>query len=168
MIDFKTVAIKALEEYMKGTVGVVRATVMDCITVIKQTIAYQSAEGEIWLEQDEDGNFHGRPIYCQICLETEEDFQYIKKATEAYARNRWIPVEERLPEMRKITKCLDDEILEYEISNDYLCRTASGEYWVCALYRDEYTEKLWSREDGLVVAVTHWMPLPEPPMEGSK
>lgn len=55
----------------------------------------------------------------------------------------WIPVSERLPEN-------ENEVLVYD--DDMGCQVA--------FYCDD--EWLWS-ERGLLVNVTHWQPLPEPP-----
>lgn len=35
-MTFKERAVAALEEYLKGTKGVVKATIMDCLTIVKQ------------------------------------------------------------------------------------------------------------------------------------
>lgn len=61
----------------------------------------------------------------------------------------WISVEERLP----------------EVDTNVLVITASGSFKVarCNIYKNE-TLVLWATNDGLGErAITHWMPLPEPP-----
>lgn len=36
-MTFKERAVAALEEHLKGTRGVVKATIMDCLTIVRQT-----------------------------------------------------------------------------------------------------------------------------------
>lgn len=35
-MTFKERAVAALEEHLKGTSGIVKATIMDCLTIVKQ------------------------------------------------------------------------------------------------------------------------------------
>lgn len=69
---------------------------------------------------------------------------------------RWIPVEERLPESE----------------GTYLVYTERGSVYASHFYakkvfRDDYVrEPQWSQRGK--VKVTHWMPLPEPPVEDEK
>ena len=68
---------------------------------------------------------------------------------------RWIPVTERLPESE----------------GTYLVYTKRGSVYASHFYekkvfRDDYVrEQQWSQRGK--VKVTHWMPLPEPPREGT-
>lgn len=64
-------------------------------------------------------------------------------------RSEWISVEERLP----------------EVDTNVLVVTANGSFKVarCNIYHNG-TLVLWATNDGLGErAITHWMPLPEPP-----
>lgn len=63
------------------------------------------------------------------------------------AQQRWIPVSERLPERRRRVLCRLSypDIEEIIVENQY------------------YGNGMWMEESE---AVTHWMPLPEPPEEG--
>lgn len=65
------------------------------------------------------------------------------------AQQRWIPVSERLPERRRRVLCWLSypDIEEIIVENQY------------------YGNGMWMVESE---AVTHWMPLPEPPEEGSE
>lgn len=66
-----------------------------------------------------------------------------------FRRKEWISVEERLP----------------EVDTNVLVITANGSFKVarCNLYKNG-TLVLWATNDGLGErAITHWMPLPEPP-----
>ena len=65
------------------------------------------------------------------------------------AQQRWIPVSERLPERRRRVLCRLSypDIEEIIVENQY------------------YGNGMWMEESE---AVTHWMPLPEPPEEGSE
>lgn len=62
------------------------------------------------------------------------------------AQQRWIPVSERLPERRRCVLCRLSypDIEEIIVENQY------------------YGNGMWMEESE---AVTHWMPLPEPPKE---
>lgn len=67
----------------------------------------------------------------------------------ADGKGEWISVEERLP----------------EVDTNVLVITASGSFKVarCNIYKNG-TLVLWATNDGLGErAITHWMPLPEPP-----
>lgn len=70
-------------------------------------------------------------------------------------KRRWIPVTERLPESE----------------GTYLVYTKRGSVYASHFYekkvfRDDYVrEQQWSQRGK--VKVTHWMPLPEPPREGT-
>lgn len=78
--------------------------------------------------------------------------QYEKGYQDAKQEQRWIPVERRLPEADK---------------NVLVC-TIHGSFKVarCNFYKNG-TEASWATNDGLGErAITHWMPLPEPPKEG--
>ena len=77
----------------------------------------------------------------------------IKKAIAALERDRWISVEERLPEQGKrylvirlddVTKTQFIDILWYD----------AHDLWWNRLYKGQYN-------------VTHYRPLPEPPKEGT-
>lgn len=75
-----------------------------------------------------------------------------KQATSENASDenkRWIPVTERLPDTQM-------EVLTYSECN--------GVRSACLLAADDETQ-MWylCRTDKLSIAVTHWMPLPEPP-----
>lgn len=75
--------------------------------------------------------------------------QYEKGYRDAKQEQRWIPVSERLPEADK---------------NVLVC-TIHGSFKVagCNFYNNG-TEVSWATNDGLGErAITHWMPLPEPP-----
>lgn len=65
---------------------------------------------------------------------------------------RWIPVEERLPD-------IDEEVLVCTNEGLYKVAQYSGadKFWTL-----ELNQMVW----GMVAGVTHWMPLPEPPEEG--
>ena len=74
-----------------------------------------------------------------------------KLIEDAPAVREWIPVSERLPEADK---------------NVLVC-TIHGSFKVarCNFYKNG-TEVSWATNDGLGErAITHWMPLPEPPKE---
>ena len=73
---------------------------------------------------------------------------------------RWIPVTERLPEMKQQPEDIDGD--DWWQSECVLLATTKGEV------RDGYRCKLneeygWITKDYKDIEVTHWMPLPEPP-----
>lgn len=83
----------------------------------------------------------GTLAYHELYLETWVAFSV------APAQQRWIPVSERLPERRRRVLCRLSypDIEEIIVENQY------------------YGNGMWMEESE---AVTHWMPLPEPPEEG--
>lgn len=83
----------------------------------------------------------GMLAYHELYLETWVAFSV------APAQQRWIPVSERLPERRRCVLCRLSypDIEEIIVENQY------------------YGNGMWMEESE---AVTHWMPLPEPPEEG--
>ncbi len=74
----------------------------------------------------------------------------------------WVSVEERLPE-----KALPEALPQFPYSNWMLiCSNANGRKGI-EFARYHVDEKEWHDDFGEVVpGVTHWMPLPAPPMEG--
>ena len=80
---------------------------------------------------------------------------------------RWIPVEERLPEEEGVyIVCVDGEV-----KWDAYCMFEGVERWLCydgrlnALYIDPYSSK--PKREPPYPRVTHWMPLPKLPKEGT-
>lgn len=89
-------------------------------------------------------------------LAFREDWQLLRDAASEIARireeRRWIPVEERLPE-------LDSEVLvawSYEEDKEQVVSQA----W------RNHLGKFVSLEDIEFLGVTHWQPLPAPPKDG--
>lgn len=82
-----------------------------------------------------------------------QELKYAKQ--QCRGERRWIPVTERLPESE----------------GTYLVYTKRGSVYASHFYekkvfRDDYVrEQQWSQRGE--VKVTHWMPLPEPPKEGT-
>lgn len=83
----------------------------------------------------------GTLAYHELYLETWVAFSV------APAQQRWIPVSERLPERRRRVLCW----LSYPDTEEII---VENQY---------YGNGMWMVESE---AVTHWMPLPEPPEEG--
>jgi hypothetical protein len=67
-----------------------------------------------------------------------------KQIEELEAKNKWIPVTERLPEENTAVIAVDD----------------NGNVFECL-----YAYDGWDLWDDNTIIVTHWMPLPEPPKE---
>lgn len=69
---------------------------------------------------------------------------------------KWIPVTERLPEPNAVDK--------YGFAKGYLVKTDRHVMMHTARYDGEWWV-LWGKAEVIADTVTHWMPLPEPPME---
>ncbi len=67
-------------------------------------------------------------------------------------QTRWIPVSERLPEAGE---------------NNYLTLSPSGEVFIMC-FNEFWYSPFDENGDESVISVTHWMPLPEPPEEGTR
>ena len=80
----------------------------------------------------------------------------------ADAKPKWIPVTERLPDKSEYDWVLVNIRLEPEDYNGVPCvaELRNGNWY------DDSGCLLDTSEEGSGVIVTHWMPLPEPPMEG--
>ena len=116
--------------------------------------------------QNWDGIKPDREIDCAIeglkALQADND--RLKKEIQ---QMRWIPVEERLPEEEGVyIVCVDGEV-----KWDAYCMFEGVERWLCydgrlnALYIDPYSSKL--KREPPYPKVTHWMPLPKLPKEGT-
>lgn len=73
---------------------------------------------------------------------------------------KWISVKERLPVHRELVLVSSMDLITKKHSWFYLAR-----------YTDffdgiKFDEKRWFSEGGILGRVTHWMPLPTPPVEG--
>ena len=105
-------------------------------------------ENEILLRMNEDGVFEEyKEPFATIDCPTEEDYRHLEEAVRYKEAHRWIPVTERLPE--KMEPVLAWTV--YDGFSESACWTGHG--W----------ETTWTSD--IFYGVTHWMPLPEPPME---
>lgn len=77
----------------------------------------------------------------------------IDEMRQRIAADRWIPVGERLPELRK------NSYLP-EFSDRVLVLTRKRDVEICRFFR-----RLTGRTEWPIANVTHWRPLPEPPQE---
>ena len=103
----------------------------------------------ILLRQREDGTWEEKPEpYAVIECETEEDFNYIKQRLES---TRWIPVEERLPEVPEETE--DDYCPEFNVMIKGAVKATALKF---------APDGTWFDDFGQVYSVIAWMPLPEP------
>ena len=123
-----------------------------------ERLTYRDANGELWYSDNgtERDRLHRLAAYEDTGLAPVEVRQM-----------RWIPVEERLPE----------EQGQYIVFVDG--KVTTDFYWVCedikwwlsynggfnALYIDPYSSK--PKREPPYPRVTHWMPLPQPPKEGT-
>lgn len=85
----------------------------------------------------------------------------LPKTNVGFGQSLWIPVTERLPELKKLEDPDGDDWRESEF---VLVATAArevreGQFWKI---NNEYG---WNSRDDVALIVTHWMPLPEPPKE---
>ena len=95
-------------------------------------------------------------LYAANAIEELEKFYQIM--ADAYetevTKERWIPVTERLPDN------IDEEVL---VCNEEYGKSGLG-FVTVAIYDGSDWIECWKRKTCLA-AVTHWMPLPEPPEE---
>lgn len=109
----------------------------------------------------------GTPMYVQPWHDTK--FVAQGKSVNAWNRradgpeNRWIPLEERLPE----TEGTEGKVLVYTEDEDaFSAEYEPDEGWGFGCWRQHYDpETLACLENEWIpiIGVTHWMPLPEPP-----
>lgn len=107
------------------------------------------------------------PVVTQEIIDRLAAYEDTGLTPEEVQQMRWIPVEERLPEEEGVyIVCVDGEV-----KCDAYCMFEGVERWLCydgrlnALYIDPYSSKL--KREPLYPRVTHWMPLPQPPKEGT-
>lgn len=81
---------------------------------------------------------------------------YGKPSADVAPVPRWIPVTERLPEPNAVD--------EYGFAKGYLVKTDRHVMMHTARYNGEWWI-LWGKAEVITDTVTHWMPLPEPPVE---
>ena len=123
-----------------------------------ERLTYRDANGELWYSDNgtERDRLHRLAAYEDTGFTPEEVQQM-----------RWIPVEERLPEEEGVyIVCVDGEV-----KWDAYCMFEGVERWLCydgrlnALYIDPYSSK--PKREPPYPRVTHWMPLPKLPKEGT-
>jgi len=87
-------------------------------------------------------------IGCDICaadMEESDTGDYVLYEDALKLAPRWIPVEERLP----------------EVAGWYLAFEARQQWF--GHFDPEYGSESWHDSDGYLNQVTHWMPLPDAP-----
>lgn len=77
--------------------------------------------------------------------------------------NKWIDVNERLPELEKIS--LNTKRRPKSVRVLCACKQRSGKVLVKEGYYELWSNNPCWRIPGSIDSVTHWMPLPEPPKE---
>ena len=119
-----------------------------------ERLTYRDANGELWYSDNgtERDRLHRLAAYEDTGLTPEEVQQM-----------RWIPVEERLPEKHSeyiVCACDEGEPIDERIWGDTVV--------VCADYYDGgFTWYEGNTEYDISDIVTHWMPLPQPPKDGT-
>ena len=101
-------------------------------------------------ERHRGRNYTSGPHWSTLARFTllfDEYEKAIARAEVAEAMVQWIPVEERLPEERVSVICSHERTNAVEMAY-----YVDGHWW----------------QDGRIVIVTHWMPLPDPPKEDSE
>ena len=103
------------------------------------------------------------PIVTQEIIDRLAAYEDTGFTPEEVQQMRWIPVEERLPEKRSeyiVCACDEGEPIDERIWGDTVV--------VCADYYDGgFTWYEGNTEYDISDIVTHWMPLPQPPKEGT-
>lgn len=111
--------------------------------------------------REHDCDIHG----CRIVREaaelieklTDRCARYAEEIAVAQERTRWIPVSERLPEISNswgvsdVVLSIISDLSGYPPPNPGLCVYLEDGRWTC---------------HGMIVRVTHWMPLPDGPEVG--
>ena len=99
------------------------------------------------------------PLHCHSCYsDIEDELATLRAKLEQY---RWIPVTERLPASKGFylvtyANEIDKEAIEYYWT---------GYWWVCDdMDVDERLDRIGQINHD---AVTHWMPLPQPPQDAA-
>ena len=107
------------------------------------------------------------PIVTQEIIDRLAAYEDTGLTPEEIQQMRWIPVEERLPEEEgAYIVCVDGEV-----KWDAYRMFEGVERWLCydgrlnALYIDPYSSK--PKREPPYPRVTHWMPLPKLPKEGT-
>lgn len=77
-------------------------------------------------------------------------------------REQWISVKDRLPEPEEIVNKNSED--EFSLSSTVLTFGKNG-FAIAMVERDEHHEIFCSFDGDAIEKVTHWMPLPEPPVE---
>lgn len=115
-----------------------------------EDVVYQAADAIEELQKDLERSKDFESFWQQ---EAEEA---LRKYQVAISRKpQWIPVTERLPDN------IDEEVL---VCNEGYGKDGTG-FATVAVYNGSGWLECWERKTYLT-AVTHWMPLPEPPKEG--
>ena len=86
-----------------------------------------------------------------------------KQIEDLEAKSKWIPVTERLPEELPKDSCAWSERVRPSV--DVLVKIKGLKQLCTAWYSYSYKEWTDVHEEHSFTNVTHWMPLPEPPME---
>lgn len=124
----------------------------------------------------------GRYVQCYDCdirtdeYSTDYNNSAYAKATAAWNRrtNDWIPVSERLPETSETSEdVLDPDTLavvdtKYHMVSPLVCVVVIDENGEQFVGDDIFLDGNWCNFFAPAFEVTHWMPLPEPPMEAPK
>lgn len=79
---------------------------------------------------------------------------------------KWINASKRHPKLHHKILENDDEIIKFDMSDEVLALTKSGEM-IIAWYEESYKgkTKVWADGGESSYDVTHWMHLPKPPKE---
>ena len=117
--------------------------------VIEQTadrIANQSTHIAALQQEIEKLRAQNEQLREAAALVTKESAELLER--------RWIPVEERLPELDELVLVIASGKPKENITLDNAVELAT-------LYSDGWCLEMWPEWTG--ATVTHWMPLPEPP-----
>lgn len=89
-------------------------------------------------------------------------------ATDTNVGDKWVSVDERLPEFVKVEKYGDLGNVAKSVRVLCSCLQKDGKQMVKEGYCQRWLDgsgAVWWRIPGTINKVTHWMPLPEPPKE---
>lgn len=123
---------------------------------IKTGLMYRELVKEV--NKDTDEQIYKAVVACGVDVDRDELLRALRYDREQYdagftvgyraATPKWIPVEERLPEKDKLVLCIWERV----------------GYGHCGFARYQRDDVWYVSNEGMP-KVTHWMPLPEPPIE---
>ena len=116
---------------------------------------------EVIIRTDDKANYTAAVDFARRLIDHE------KPAADNNVGCKWISVEDQMPEMREVRNSNGADDTHYWISGECLM-FGHGTCFVGSFYKDDKRTKVVAIDEaGSTFIVTHWMPLPLLPKEGS-